>query len=292
MRPGMTGPFGSAAACASLMRLSPAQTANAFGVAGSLAGGLLAFAKAGSGGMIKRLHLGRAAEGGVVAARLAQRGYEGPLTVLEGRYGLLDAFCEENDPSLLTKGLGETWEMERLCYQALSLPRDLACAGAAHARLHGGARLCRRRYRRDRGRCVRRRSCRITAASNPDRHHAGAVQRAVQSGDRRLLRSTRSFRLQRRHRGRTAPARACTPRARDRGGRSQGLERALAVYAARWPPYRGCERILSRLPGNPAVGRPVAFKSSSGSARMCPLGCSTRCSPSCCGWKSFPRYRL
>ena len=34
----------------------------------------MAFAKAGSGGMIKRLHLGRAAENGVVAARLAQRG--------------------------------------------------------------------------------------------------------------------------------------------------------------------------------------------------------------------------
>ncbi len=113
--PGMTGPFGSAAACAKLMRLTPAQTANAFGIAGSLAGGLLAFAKAGSGGMIKRLHLGRAAEGGVTAARLAQRGYEGPLTVLEGKFGLLDAFCEENDPSLLTKGLGEIWEIEKLC---------------------------------------------------------------------------------------------------------------------------------------------------------------------------------
>jgi 2-methylcitrate dehydratase PrpD len=80
-----------------------------------MAGGLLAFAKAGSGGMVKRLHLGRAAESGVVAARLAQRGYEGPLTVLEGRFGLLDAFCEEADPSLLTKGLGESWEIEKLC---------------------------------------------------------------------------------------------------------------------------------------------------------------------------------
>ena len=113
--PGMTGPFGSATACASLLKLSAAETANAFGVAGSLAGGLLAFAKSGSGGMIKRLHLGRAAESGVIAARLAQRGYEGPLAVLEGRYGLLEAFCEETDPSLLTKGLGETWEIERLC---------------------------------------------------------------------------------------------------------------------------------------------------------------------------------
>src|SRR4029079_19569107 len=109
--PGMTGPFGSAAACASLLRLSTTQTANAFGIAGSLGGGLLAFAKSSSGGMIKRLHLGRAAEAGVIAARLAQRGFEGPPSVLEGRFAVLEAFCEETDPTLLTRGLGESWEI-------------------------------------------------------------------------------------------------------------------------------------------------------------------------------------
>ena len=115
--PGLTGPFGSAAACARLLRLSAAETANAFGIAGSLAGGLLAFAKAGSGGMIKRLHLGRAAESGVVAARLAQRGYEGPRSVLEGRYGVLEAFCDETAPGLLTEGLGQVFEIERVCFK-------------------------------------------------------------------------------------------------------------------------------------------------------------------------------
>jgi 2-methylcitrate dehydratase PrpD len=115
--PGLTGPFGAAAACASLMRLSARETANAFGIAGSMAGGLLAFAKAGSGGMVKRLHLGRAAEAGVVAARLAQRGYEGPRNVLEGRYGVLDAFCEATNPALLTKGLGETYETSTICFK-------------------------------------------------------------------------------------------------------------------------------------------------------------------------------
>jgi 2-methylcitrate dehydratase PrpD len=125
--PGLTGPFGAATACASLMKLSPAQIANAFGIAGSLAGGLLAFAKAGSGGMIKRLHLGRAAEGGVLAARLAQRGYEGPLTVLEGRYGLLEAFCEETDATLLTKDLGRKYETERICF------KRYPCHVTAHA---------------------------------------------------------------------------------------------------------------------------------------------------------------
>jgi 2-methylcitrate dehydratase PrpD len=115
--PGLTGPFGAASACASLMRMSAEQTANAFGIAGSLAGGLMAFAKAGSGGMVKRLHLGRAAEGGVVAARLAQRGFEGPRNVLEGRYGVLVAFCDDKNPALLTKGLGQIYETDRVCFK-------------------------------------------------------------------------------------------------------------------------------------------------------------------------------
>jgi 2-methylcitrate dehydratase PrpD len=89
--PGITGVFGSAAASAALMKLPAEAIANAFGVAGSMAGGLLTFAKAGSGGMVKRLHLGRAAESGIVATRLASRGYEGPLSIFEGTYGVLEA---------------------------------------------------------------------------------------------------------------------------------------------------------------------------------------------------------
>ena len=106
--PGIAGPFGSAAACASLVGLDAATTTNAFGIAGSLGGGLLAFAKAGTGGMVKRLHMGRAAEGGVVAVELARRGFEGPATVLEGRFGMLEAYCDKSDPTRLTAGLGRS----------------------------------------------------------------------------------------------------------------------------------------------------------------------------------------
>src|SRR5581483_10565121 len=51
---------------------------NALGIAGSLACGLLEFAKSGTGAMVKRLHLGRAAESGVLAANLAEDGFTGP----------------------------------------------------------------------------------------------------------------------------------------------------------------------------------------------------------------------
>jgi 2-methylcitrate dehydratase PrpD len=103
--PGTTGPFGAAVACAHLLGLDSAKMTNAIGIAGSLAGGLLEFAK-GDGGMVKRLHLGRASEAGVLAASLAASGFTGPRTVLEGQFGFLRVFCTEFEEAELTKGLG------------------------------------------------------------------------------------------------------------------------------------------------------------------------------------------
>ena len=76
--PGLTGVFGSAIAASRIMRHDAHRTAMAIGIGGSLCSGLFAFAKAGNGGMVKRLHMGRAAEGDVTAAYLAGRGFEGP----------------------------------------------------------------------------------------------------------------------------------------------------------------------------------------------------------------------
>jgi 2-methylcitrate dehydratase PrpD len=106
--PGTTGPFGAAVACGHLLRLDAARMANAIGIAGSLAGGLLEFAK-GDGGMVKRLHLGRASEAGVLAASLAAAGFEAPRTVIEGEFGFLRVFCTEFDESHLTRGLGRDY---------------------------------------------------------------------------------------------------------------------------------------------------------------------------------------
>ncbi len=106
--PGTTGPFGAAVACGRLLGLDPGQMTNALGIAGSLAGGLLEFAK-GDGGMVKRLHLGRASEAGVLAASLADAGFTGPRTVIEGEFGFLRVFCTEFDEAELTKGLGRDY---------------------------------------------------------------------------------------------------------------------------------------------------------------------------------------
>jgi 2-methylcitrate dehydratase PrpD len=112
--PGTTGPFGAAIAVGRLMRLDAEKMTNAMGIAGSLAGGLLEFARSGTGAMVKRLHLGRAAESGVLAASLASEGFTGPQSVLEGPFGYLSVFCGEHDLAALTHGLGNEYATLRI----------------------------------------------------------------------------------------------------------------------------------------------------------------------------------
>jgi 2-methylcitrate dehydratase PrpD len=124
--PGTNGPFGSAIVAGRLLGLDAEQLTRALGIAGSLGGGLLAFAKAGNGAMVKRLHMGRAAEAGVVAALLARDGYEGPDTVLEGKYGYLEAYARDGDAAEFTKGLGTHFDIVHACL------KRYACHITAH----------------------------------------------------------------------------------------------------------------------------------------------------------------
>ena len=112
--PGTTGPFGSAAAVGRLLKFDTATMLNALGIAGSTSAGLLEFAKSGTGAMVKRLHLGRAAESGILAAHLAEQGFTGPQSVLEGPFGFLNVYCGEHDVGALTRGLGHEWATLRI----------------------------------------------------------------------------------------------------------------------------------------------------------------------------------
>ncbi len=80
---GTAGSFGAAAACARLLRLDPARTAMALGIAGTQAAGL----KSMFGTMCKPLHAGKAAQNGLLAARLAARGFTSRADVLECAQG-------------------------------------------------------------------------------------------------------------------------------------------------------------------------------------------------------------
>lgn len=77
------GSFGAAAGCAHLLRLDPARTAMALGIAGTQAAGL----KSMFGTMCKPLHAGKAAQNGLLAARLAARGFTSRPDVLECAQG-------------------------------------------------------------------------------------------------------------------------------------------------------------------------------------------------------------
>lgn len=113
--PGLTGPYGAALAAGLIYGLDARRLGHALGIAGSMSGGLLAFTKARHGATVKRLHMGRASEAGIMAARLAADGYGGPETILEGRFGFLDTYCRDGDPALLTGGLGSRWETLNIC---------------------------------------------------------------------------------------------------------------------------------------------------------------------------------
>ena len=128
--PGVVGVYGTAAVVGRLFDIDARQMANAFGIAGSMSSGLMEFSR--SGGMVKRLHLGRAAEGGFMAAILARDGYTGPSEVFEGKFGLLNVYCREADPSRLTKALGTAWHVMKTkikryaCHATAQVPVTLA----------------------------------------------------------------------------------------------------------------------------------------------------------------------
>ncbi|HEV2301790.1 MAG TPA: MmgE/PrpD family protein [Stellaceae bacterium] len=76
---GTLGAFGAAAACARLLGLDAERTAAALGIAGTQASGL----KSQFGTMCKPLHAGKAAQNGLLAARLASRGFSSRPDILE-----------------------------------------------------------------------------------------------------------------------------------------------------------------------------------------------------------------
>ncbi len=125
--PALTGTFGGAVAAAKLLGLNQQRMVNALGIAGSYSGGLIEFSRCQEGAMIKRLHLGKAAEGGVTAALLASRGFAGPETVLEGKFGFCRTFSDSPKLSYLTHRLGGEFETLNICI------KRCACHINAHA---------------------------------------------------------------------------------------------------------------------------------------------------------------
>ena len=90
------GPVAAAAACAKLRGLDGKGAATAMAIAASMAAGVVA----NFGSMTKSFQVGRAAQSGVIAARLAQAGFTASPDALEHPAGLLMALSVEGKPAL------------------------------------------------------------------------------------------------------------------------------------------------------------------------------------------------
>ncbi len=108
---GITGPYGAAAAAGKILGLSRDEIVGAFGLAGLQASGLIQVNHEVEGAKVKPINPARAATSGLLSCILAQRGARGPLDIFEGEDGYLKAFADEVKSDLLTRGLGQEYEV-------------------------------------------------------------------------------------------------------------------------------------------------------------------------------------
>jgi 2-methylcitrate dehydratase PrpD len=120
------GALGAAAGVASALRLTPKQWVDAVGISGSMASGIIEYLAEGT--WTKRMHPGWAAQAGYRAARLAQAGFSGPRTVLDGEHGFFHAFANTDSGNFaaMLDGTGSAW----LCADIAFKP--YACGTMAH----------------------------------------------------------------------------------------------------------------------------------------------------------------
>lgn len=127
---GIAGPVAATLAAGIVMGFDSRRLHSAIGVACSSASGIKAFTQ-GTGGMVKRMHAGRAAEAGVLACELAQRGFSGPREGIDGRFGLLEVIGGSDvRASALDEELGRTFAITATWIKVYP------CCGLIHSTAH------------------------------------------------------------------------------------------------------------------------------------------------------------
>lgn len=107
------GVFGAAAASAKMLGLGRESIGDALGVASSQSAGLVENLASAA----KNVGVGNAARNGLFAALLAQRGYAGSPTAIEGVRGWARAAGDEANQQELIGQLGERWELLNNTYK-------------------------------------------------------------------------------------------------------------------------------------------------------------------------------
>jgi 2-methylcitrate dehydratase PrpD len=109
--PGVIGPFGGAAAIASLLGLEQARFHNALSLAGTQAAGTFAH----WGTPTIKFHQSRGALSGLLAGLLAEQGFPaGPEILTNGHGGLFNLYSDGGDPAAAVARLGDDWLLETI----------------------------------------------------------------------------------------------------------------------------------------------------------------------------------
>ncbi|ARP80189.1 2-methylcitrate dehydratase [Bordetella genomosp. 8] len=120
------GVMGAVAGIGAALRLTERQLVDAFGIAGSMASGIIEYLSDGS--WTKRMHPGWAAQSGYRAVRLALEGFKGPRTVFEGTHGLFHGFANtlDGDFDAMMADFGQKWIWETIAF------KPYACGTMCH----------------------------------------------------------------------------------------------------------------------------------------------------------------
>ena len=120
------GVMGAVAGLGAALRLSEDELVDAFGIAGSMASGIIEYLA--DGAWTKRMHPGWAAQSGYRAVRLAQAGFKGPATVFEGEHGLFHGFANtpSGDFEAMLQDVGKQWIWTTIAF------KPYACGTMAH----------------------------------------------------------------------------------------------------------------------------------------------------------------
>jgi 2-methylcitrate dehydratase PrpD len=106
--PGVVGPFGGAASAGKLLGLDQHRQRNALGLAGSQSAGTFAA----WGTPTIKFHQSRGSLSGLLAATLAETGFEAAADILGAEDGgLYRTYAEGGKPEAVTDGLGTDWEL-------------------------------------------------------------------------------------------------------------------------------------------------------------------------------------
>jgi aconitate decarboxylase len=103
------GSVGAAVGVGKLLGLDVPRMQQAIGVAATQVVGMQEF----FGSDTKSFHVGRAAQGGMLAALLAQGGFSSSMQALEAKYGWLHVVSTRENATAYFDQLGRTWEIEK-----------------------------------------------------------------------------------------------------------------------------------------------------------------------------------